>query len=99
MATFIALITETQLGETHIDQSVDRATKFRDEAAKLSARIIGMYWTLGRYDGVLIFEAPDDERAAALLCRLVSKGAVRTETLRAFDAEAARTILQSVARA
>ena len=99
MATFITLITETQFGETHIDQSVDRATKFREEAAKFSARIIGMYWTLGRYDGVLIFEAPDDERAAALLCRLVSKGAVRTETLRAFDPEATRTVLQSAMRA
>ena len=98
MTTFIALITETQLGEAHISESVDRATKFREEAAKLGARITGMYWTLGRYDGVLIFEAPNEEQAAALLYRLVSKGAVRTETLRAFDAEAMRKILQSAAR-
>jgi len=96
MATFIALITETQFGETHIDASVARATKFRDEAGKFGAKITGMYWTLGRFDGVLIFEAPDDEKAAALLYHLVSKGAVRTQTLRAFDAEATRTILQKV---
>ena len=93
MATFIALITETQFGETHIDESVARATKFRDEAAKFDARVTGMYWTLGRYDGVLVFEAPSDEKAAALLYHLVSKGAVRTETLRAFDAEATGKIL------
>jgi len=95
MATFIALITETQLGETHIDQSVARATKFREEAGKFGAKITGIYWTLGSYDGVLIFEAPDDEKAAALLYHLVSKGAVRTQTLRAFDAEATRTILKN----
>lgn len=94
MASFIALITETQLGETHIDESVARATKFRNEAGKFDARITGMYWTLGRYDGVLIFEAPNDEKAAALLYHLVSMGAVRTETLRAFDAEATGKILQ-----
>jgi uncharacterized protein with GYD domain len=96
MATFITLIIETQLGETHVDESVGRATTFRDEAAKFGARITGMYWTLGSYDGVLIFEAPDDETAAALLYQLVSKGAVRTQTLRAFDAEATRTIMQKM---
>jgi len=98
MATFIALITETEFGETHIDNSVARATKFRDEATKFGAKITGIYWTLGRYDGVLIFEASDDEKAAALLYHLVSKGAVRTETLRAFDAEATRTIMQKMVR-
>lgn len=97
MATFISLITETQFGETHIGESVARAKRFQDEAAKFGARITGVYWTLGRYDGVLIFEAPDDEKAAALLYHLVSKGAVRTETLRAFDAEATRTMLQTLA--
>jgi uncharacterized protein with GYD domain len=96
MATFIALITETQLGETHIDESVTRASKFRDEAARFGARITGMYWTLGSYDGVLIFEAPDDEKAAALLYQLMSKGAVRTQTLRAFDIESTRSILQTM---
>jgi uncharacterized protein with GYD domain len=98
MATFIALITETQFGETHIDESVARATKFREEAAKFGAKITGMYWTLGEYDGVLIFEAPDDEKAAALLHRLMSKGAVRTHTLRAFDAQATQAILQTLAQ-
>jgi uncharacterized protein with GYD domain len=98
MATFIALITETQLGETHIDESVARATKFREEAAKFGARITGIYWTIGQYDGVLIFEASDDEKAAALLHHLGSKGAVRTQTLRAFDVEVTRSILQAATR-
>ncbi len=96
MATFISLITETQLGETHMSESVARATRFRKEATKHGAKIIGMYWTLGSYDGVLIFEADDDEKAAALLYRLVSKGAVRTQTLRAFDVETTKTILQTM---
>jgi len=96
MATFIALITETQFGETHIDQSVERASRFREEASRCGAQILGMYWTLGAYDGVLIFEAASDEKAAALLCRLVSKGAVRTQTLRAFDVKEARSILNGL---
>jgi uncharacterized protein with GYD domain len=96
MATFIALITETQFGETHIDESVGRATKFRDEAGRCGAKITGMYWTLGSYDGVLVFEAPDDETAAALLYQLGSKGAVRTQTLRAFNVDETRAILKGI---
>ena len=71
MATFISLITETQVGETHIEQSVDRAARFREQAAKFGAKVTATYWTMGAYDGVLIFEADDDEKAAALLYHLV----------------------------
>jgi uncharacterized protein with GYD domain len=98
MATFISLITETQVGETHIEQSVDRAARFREQAAKFGAKVTATYWTMGAYDGVLIFEADDDEKAAALLYHLMSKGAVRTQTLRAFDAEATRSILHTMVR-
>ena len=47
----------------------------------------------GRYDLVEIFEAPDDETAAAVGLRAGMVGAVRTETLRAYDAEEMGRIL------
>ena len=53
-----------------------------------------LYWTLGQYDGVLVFDAPDDETAAAVLHHLSSKGAVRTQAMRAFNAKEMRSILQ-----
>ena len=40
---------------------------------------------MGRYDGLLIFEAPDDETAAAVMMSGGALGNVRTETLRAFS--------------
>jgi uncharacterized protein with GYD domain len=49
---------------------------------------------MGEYDGVLVFEAPDDVTAAALLCKLNARGAVRTHTLRAFNAEDTTAILK-----
>jgi uncharacterized protein with GYD domain len=97
MATYISLITETQLGETQIAASVDRATRFRDEAGKFNVQVTGMYWTMGEFDGVLIFEAGKDEEAAAFLHHVTSKGTIRTHTLRAFDSDTARSILQKVA--
>jgi uncharacterized protein with GYD domain len=95
MATFIALITETQEGEVNIKDSVSRASQFVDKASRFGATIKGQYWTMGAYDGVLIFDAPDDETASSLMLHLSSKGSVRTHTMRAFDAEGMKAILQT----
>ena len=43
-------------------------------------------WTLGAYDGLLVFEAPDDITATALLLHLGSLGNVQTTTARAMTA-------------
>lgn len=94
MATFIALITETQEGEANIQDSVSRASQFVEMATDFGATVKGQYWTMGAYDGVLLFEAPDDETASALMLCLSSKGSVRTQTLRAFDAESMKAILE-----
>jgi uncharacterized protein with GYD domain len=59
-------------------------------------RLIGVYVTLGRYDVVEIFEAPDDERAAEILMKLQRHGAEHTETLRAFTREEAEEIVRKL---
>jgi uncharacterized protein with GYD domain len=57
-------------------------------------KLIGVYVTLGRYDVVEIFEAPDDETAAEILMKLQRHGAEHTETLRAFTREEAEEIVR-----
>jgi uncharacterized protein with GYD domain len=52
----------------------------------MGCKVTNTYWTFGRFDGVLIFEAPDDETAAALMLHLGSLGNVQTQTARAFTA-------------
>jgi uncharacterized protein with GYD domain len=47
--------------------------------AKVGVKLIGAYWTLGRYDTVFIFEAPDEK--VAMKIGLVMADIVRTETL------------------
>jgi len=93
---YISLITETQVGETRINESVARATRIQAEAARCGVSVTGVYWTLGEYDGVLMFEAEKDETAAAFLHFIASKGAVRTHTLRAFDVDETRQLLENV---
>ena len=58
--------------------------------------LIGVYVTLGRYDVVEIFEAPDDETAAEILMKLQRHGAEHTETLRAFTREEAEAIVKKL---
>jgi len=55
-----------------------------------------MYWTLGHYDQVCVFEAPDDETVAAVLLAADMLGNIRTETLRAFTAPEMEKILGTV---
>jgi uncharacterized protein with GYD domain len=56
--------------------------------------LIGVYVTLGRYDVVEIFEAPDDEIAAEIVMKLQRFGAELTETLRAFTRAEAEEIVR-----
>jgi len=55
-----------------------------------------MYWTLGEYDQVCIFEAPDDETAASVLLAADMLGNTRTQTMRAFTAAEMDKILSKV---
>lgn len=86
MATFITTIKFTQQGIKAIDDTTKRAAAFKAEAKKLGAKVTDIYWTLGDHDGVLIFEAKDDETAATLLLHLGASGNVHTTTVRAFTA-------------
>jgi uncharacterized protein with GYD domain len=55
-----------------------------------------MYWTLGQYDQVRVFEAPDDETAASVLLSADILGNIRTQTLRAFTSAEMEKILANI---
>ena len=54
------------------------------------------YLTMGRYDIVVISEAPNDEAYATTMLAIGSAGAVRSETLKAFTEEEYRNIIASI---
>jgi uncharacterized protein with GYD domain len=54
---------------------------------------VQLYWTVGPYDIVGIFEAPDDGTAAGMQLTIGSRGAVRTTTLRAFQRDEIERII------
>jgi uncharacterized protein with GYD domain len=98
MATFITIIRYTPQGLTNIQDTCKRAAALKAAARKLGARITDTYWTQGPFDGVLIFEAPDDETASALMVRLVSQGNVQTQTVRAHTAAEMEKVLAAAGK-
>jgi len=63
---------------------------------KLGVKLKDVYLTMGRYDLVCILEAPDDETLAKAVLTLGSGGAARTETLKAFNEDEYRKIIDAV---
>ena len=52
--------------------------------------------TMGRYDGIIIADFPDDETAAQVALTLAESGNVTSETLRAFTLDEFRDVVGAV---
>jgi uncharacterized protein with GYD domain len=85
MATFVTTLHFTEQGTKTVRDTCNRAAGFKTAAEKLGIKVIGQYWTLGTFDGVLVFEAPDEATATAAMLHLSSQGNIRTQTARAYD--------------
>jgi uncharacterized protein with GYD domain len=71
--------------KTPTKQNTARGTKMLGELEKKGIKILGFYWTLGRFDDVVIFEAPTEKDAMKLAFDV--KEDVTTETLVAIPRE------------
>lgn len=86
MATYILLGSYSEQGIKSIENTVKRADAVKALAKKAGVAMKETYWTLGRFDVVAFFEAPDDESMTAFSLSVAKLGNVKTETLRAFSA-------------
>jgi uncharacterized protein with GYD domain len=59
-------------------------------------RLRGVYVTLGRFDLVEIFDAPDDQTAGSIVFALSARTDAVTETLRAYSREESEAIIRSL---
>ncbi len=96
MPTFISLFGWTDQGIRKVKDTAKRAEKFKASIQKAGGSVKNFYWTMGQYDGVIVFEAPDDATAAAVMMSGCSLGNVRTETLRAFTEEEIKGVIAKV---
>jgi uncharacterized protein with GYD domain len=56
----------------------NRATVFAEQAEKMGGRMVSLYYCMGEYDGLVIYEAPDEATAAATVLSAVSPGHLKT---------------------
>jgi uncharacterized protein with GYD domain len=94
MATYVALFNWTDQGIRNVTETVNRYDKSTQLAQRHGVSFEQVYWTVGPYDIVAVFEAPDDESASAFLLELSSAGNLRTTTLRAYDRDEMSGILE-----
>ena len=96
MAKYITLIKYTQKGIEKVKESPNRLDSFKKLCESMGAAVEGFYLTMGRYDLLVILDAPDSETVAKIILATGSRGAVSTETLQAFTEEEYRKIIAAL---
>lgn len=96
MPTYIVLANWTDRGAQQVKESPRRIETAKRALAEMGGEFKAFYMTLGPYDLLGVYEAPDDAVAARFTLLLGMLGTVRTQTLKAFPEAAYREIIASL---
>lgn len=99
MATYIILSNFTEQGIRNVKDTTNRADTVRETAKKFGVTTKEIYWTLGSFDVVALFDSPDEASITALALALGQAGNVRTQMLRAFNKEEMKGVLGKLTQA
>ena len=96
MARYVVLMNWTDQGIRNAKDTVKRAKSARQAFEAMGVNMRDIYWTVGPYDMVATFDAPDDETATKAGLMTGMQGNVRTTTLRAFSEQEMETTVKSI---
>ena len=96
MATYILLANWTDQGARNVKDSPRRFDAARKMLRDMGGDFKAVFLTMGDYDLVAVYEAPDDAVAARFTLQLGMLGNLRTRTLKAFPEAAYREIIASL---
>lgn len=85
--TYLTLLSFTEQGVRNLRQSPERARAWRQQVEGAGVSVLAQVWTAGAYDGALILQGESEQQVLGALAQLAAAGNVRTESLRAFDAD------------
>jgi uncharacterized protein with GYD domain len=94
--TYVMLATWTDQGIRSAKDSPRRLDAAKKALKDMGGEFKAFYLTMGGYDLVGIYEAPDDAVAARFNLQLGAMGNIRTRTLKAFPEAAYREIINSL---
>ena len=98
MTTYVMLASWTDQGIRNIAQSPTRLDDLKRQLEQMGGQFVTFYMTMGIYDIVIAYEAPDDAVAAHFTLVVGQQGNLRTKTLKAFPERAYREIIASLAK-
>lgn len=96
MPTYVLLTNFTPRGIENVHDSPDRTEKAKALVESMGGTWQAFFYTLGRYDGLVIADFPNDDTAVQTVLTLASSGNVTTETLRAFTLDEFRDIIDAM---
>jgi uncharacterized protein with GYD domain len=96
MSNYVMLANWTEQGMRGIEDSPRRIDAARKALEEMGGRFLSVYMTMGQYDMVITYDAPDDAVAARLSLMLGKLGNVKTVSMKAFPEEAYRQIIHTL---
>jgi uncharacterized protein with GYD domain len=96
MTTYVMLTNWTEQGMRQVKDSAKRLDSAKKALRDMGGEFKFFFMTMGDYDLVAVYEAPDDAVAARFTLILGMLGNVRTKTLKAFPEAAYREIISSL---
>ena len=94
MPTYVSLIHWTEQGIKNYKDSTSRAEDFSKLVESSGGRVRELLWTVGEYDIIAVADFPDDETGTAALLQVGSLGNIRSNTMRAFNADEMGAIIR-----
>lgn len=85
MTTYVLLANWTEQGLRDIKDSPQRLDSAKKMLKDMGGTFQSFFLTMGDYDIVAIYEAPDDAVAARFVIQLGQLGDVKTHTLKAYS--------------
>ncbi len=96
MSTYIMLANWTDQGARNIKDSPRRLDAAKKALEDVGGEFKSFFMTMGDFDMVGVYEAPDDAVAARFTLQVGQLGNIRTRTLKAFPEAAYREIIASL---
>lgn len=99
MTTYISLMRMTPKGRQDIAGSLERGGIVRSKLAPLGVTMTDYHMTIGAYDCIMFFDAPNEVAMMQALMEIGRLGAVETRTLTAIAKDDYASILSALAAA
>lgn len=98
MLTFISLIKMTNKGRVEFADSLQRGELAKQIMQRNGVTMTDYYFTLGRCDVVMMFEAETAQGMAQTMAEIGRLGAIETETMLAFGKDAYGEIQDTIGK-